>query len=174
MTDSTLAPPVPERSDPVREGDTLARQSHWQAAVSRWLEGHASTTPALRTAADQRLRWLVGEAGPSPGKRDHEGHQRRNAYRMFLLAVLSGVVATVLIILGMQTADGWSPVLAIGGWIGIVASMTFAVAYALRLHTADQPADSTPLTAEVIAQAQTIAACLDHQQAESRQRNDEG
>jgi len=174
MTDSAGASPIPERSDPVREGDAFARQSQWQSAVSRWLEGHTSEAPELRTAADQRLHWLIAEAGSSHGIRDREKRQLHDAHRLFLLAVVSGAVATVLILLGTRTADGSSPVLAIGGWIGIIASMVLAIAYALRLHDANRPLSDVPVTDELVTQARTLASHLDRQQATTAQIHGEG
>ncbi len=168
MTDPAIASPQPERSNPVRDGDALARQSQWQSAVARWLEGHASDAPELRSAADQRLHWLILEAESSGGMRDREESPRRNAYRMFLFAVLAGAVATVLVVLGTRTAGGTSPPLAIGGWIAIVASMIFAIAYALRLHDADHPVGNAPVTDELITEARRIAAHLDRQEAAAR------
>lgn len=170
MTDPAIASPQPERSNPVRDGDALARQSQWQSAVARWLEGHASDAPELRSAADQRLHWLIAEAESSRGKRDREESRRDDAYRMFLLALLAGSAATVLIVLGMQTAAGTSPLLAVGGWLGIVASMFFAIAYTLRLHDADHPVGNSPVTDELIAEARRIAARLDHQGEAAFQR----
>lgn len=169
MTDSDIAPPTRGRSDPVREGDALARRSQWQPAVSHWLEGHTSDAPELRTAADQRLQWLIWEAGSSIGQRDGEKRHRHDAYRLFLLAALSGAIATVLVVLGTRTVEGSSPVLAIGGWIGILASMIFTIAYALRLFDADHPVDNAPVTDELIARARNLAAHLDRQQAASSQ-----
>jgi hypothetical protein len=151
--------------DPIIDGDALASQSRWRAAVARWVEASHFPSPERRSAAEQRLRWLIREVGASGAQCSPEREHRRNAYRVLMLAVLFGAIATALIILDMYTGEGTSPVLTIGGWIGIIASMACAILYAFRLSNAQRTPESAPLTADEIARARELAEALDHEVA---------
>ncbi len=154
--------------DPIGEGDALARESRWEAAVARWLDGYGNAQPERRSAAEQRLRWLLRESGTSPRQHNQVQERRRSAYRVLLLGVLAGAIATALIIAGMYTEPGTSPVLAVGGWIGIIASMACAILYAFRLSSAAKSPVSAPLTADEIAQVRSLAELLDRDDSVSR------
>jgi hypothetical protein len=154
--------------DPIIDGDALASQSCWRAAVAQWVEASKLPAPELRVVAEQRLRWLIHEAGAPDQQRNSERELRRNAYRVLMLAVLSGAIATALIILGMYTEEGTSPVLAIGGWIGIIVSMACAIFYAFRLSNAQRTPKSAPLTVDEIARARELAEALDREVAAPR------
>lgn len=162
---------IPSRSispDPVAEGDALASASRWRAAVARWVDASKHSSPERRAAAERRLRWLIHESGASHGQHAWEEERRRNAYRVLLLALLCGAIATTLIILGIYTTEGTAPILAIGGWVGIVASMTCAILYVFRLSKSGHRRESAPLTADEIAAARELAEELDREVVASR------
>lgn len=161
MTKRATPTSSPTSSGTIAEGDSLARESQWRAAVSRWIHGYAQAPPGRKTAAEQRVRWLIRESGPSIGQHNREQEQRRNAYRILWLSVLCGAVATALIILGIYTEDGTLPILAVGGWIGIIGSITSTIIYAFRLSATSQHPTNASLTAEEIVRARTFAEELD-------------
>lgn len=164
MKKARLTTPPRTPPDTLSKGDALARDNHWQAALAQWTDGYAHLAPPEKSARDQRVRWLIRETGPGSEEQGREREQRRAAYRILMLGVLFGVIATTSIILGMFTVNGTLPLLALGGWIGIIGSMTSAIVYALRLSTAD----NLSLSQAEIAKAQALAGAIDRKSADHR------
>ncbi|CAA9560245.1 MAG: hypothetical protein AVDCRST_MAG43-1904 [uncultured Thermomicrobiales bacterium] len=172
MTNTGLLTPRQLSPDPIAEGDALARDGQWQAAVAHWVDGYAGLSPVEKSAREQRVRWVISASGTSAGQQDRDRYQRRVAYRILLLGIVFGGIATALVIAGSSTATGTSPILAIGGWIGITASIICAIVYAFRLSSASNRPLNLPLSDVEIAMARAIAETLDRQSADHHANGD--
>lgn len=146
----------------------MARDGQWQGAVAHWVDGYARLSPVEKSAREERVRWVLSASGSSVAEQDRERDKRRSAYRILVLGVVFGAIATTLIISGISTANGTLPLLAIGGWIGIIASMTCAIIYVFRLSSGDDRPVNQPLSDEEIARAQAIAEVVDNDSADRR------
>lgn len=108
---------------------------------------------------------MISASSSSVGQHDRKRDQRRTAYRILLLGMVFGIIATTLIIFGTSTANGTSPVLAVGGWIGIIASITCVIVYVFRLSSAGNRPVSHSLSEDEIATAQALAEAIDRESA---------
>lgn len=174
MTNPAPAAPAPMSPNPISDGDALARGSQWQAAVAQWVDGYADVASAERSAREQRVRWVIRESGTSIGEHNREQERRRKAYHILLLGMVFAAIATTLIVIGTASENGTVPMLAIGGWIGIVASITCAITYVLRLNRAGARQVNASLSDDEIARAQALAEAIDRESAGRRQATDDG
>lgn len=158
--------------NPIPDGDALARDSQWHAAVSQWVDGYAYVSAAERSARARRVRWVLRECGTPISEHNREQEERRKAYRILLLGMVFGAIATTMIVVGTYAENGTSPLLAVGGWIGIVASSACAVIYVFRLHRASDLPDHAPLSNDEITQAQALAETIDRESAGPRHAGD--
>lgn len=125
--------------------------------MSLWIDGYEHATPAERTERDRRVRWLLHEAGEPIDQTQSDERPRRAAYRVLMLGMVFGAIATILILSGASTDDGTLPILAVGGWIGIIASIICAVTYVFRLSSAA----GAPLRHDEISRARSLADVID-------------
>lgn len=131
--------------------------------MSQWVDGYDHAPSTERAERNRRVRWLLHEADPSIGNRHPRQRLRRDAYRVLMLGIAFGAIATTLVIIGISSGDGTQPVLAVGGWISILASITCTIIYVFRLSSAADP----PLRDDEIERAGRLASALDRQPASS-------
>ncbi|MDQ3541342.1 MAG: hypothetical protein M3440_11685 [Chloroflexota bacterium] len=174
MANPAPATPAPMSPNSISDGDALARGSQWQAAVAQWVDGYADVASTEQSAREQRVRWVIRESGTSIGEHNREQERRRNAFQILLLGMVFAAIATTLIVIGTASENGTVPVLAVGGWIGIVASITCAITYVLRLNRAAARPVNASLSDDEIARARALAEAIDRKSAGRDHATDDG
>lgn len=108
---------------------------------------------------------MIAQSGTSISAHNCEQGHRRKAYRILLVGIALAVIATTLIVFGTFAADGTVPWLAVGGWIGIVASVACAILFVLRLNRAGVHRVNAPLSDDEITRALELAEAIDRESA---------
>jgi hypothetical protein len=101
-------------------GDTLASSGAWTAALNAWSDA-ARLDPSMRPAVEQRLMWLLAEAGDRPA------WFRSRQVALVALFALASIAATVFVLIagtpGTPAANGW----AVAAWVMILVASVAAV-----------------------------------------------
>lgn len=148
-------------SNPIANGDNLARRGDWSGALTQWRQALDS---ANATEASRRIRWFLTETGE-----DHDSggspRARKRAYAALLGAVLLSIAGTATTMVGIGRSGTESTIIAVAAWIcfgfAIASVLVFAKLLGTQADDSHQLSSRDPRVTEAILSARRLEQSRD-------------